>query len=47
MKKFLYALKQTLPFMYVSEYSTNGHREVAVWRQWFGKVLLHKRWTVA
>ena len=39
MKRMIWSLKQLLPFVYVSEYSTNGHLEVAVWRQWFGKSL--------
>jgi len=39
--------KPFVPKMFFSEYSTNGHREVAVWRQWFGKILWCKRWVVS
>jgi hypothetical protein len=47
MNKFIWMLKQLLPLSYVSEYSTNGHREVAVWHMWLGRCFNVKRWTVA
>jgi len=37
MKKLWFLLMQLFPLMYVSEYRTNDHCEVAVWRQWFGR----------
>ena len=46
MKKLFWAIKQLFPFMYLSEYSTNGHREVAVWRMWMGRSFSIKRWKV-
>jgi len=39
-------IKQLFPLLQYSSYSTNDHREVAVWRQWFGRVLWVKRWIV-
>ncbi len=47
MKKLFWMLKQLAPCTYHSEYSTNGHREVAVWRQWLGRVLWHKNYVIA
>lgn len=46
MKRLIWMLKQVFPCMYFSKYNTDGHREVAVWRQWFGKVLWHKRFVI-
>lgn len=47
MKKFVWALKQLLPFGYCSEYGTNGRKEVAVWRMWMGRCFAVRRWQVA
>lgn len=47
MRKFAWRLKQLIPSLWVSEYSTNGHREVAVWRMWFGHTSSIKRWKIA
>ena len=46
MKKIIWLIKQLIPCMYFSKYSTDGHREVAVWRQWFGVVLWHQTYEV-
>jgi len=45
MKKLWFLLMQLFPLMYVSEYRTNDHREVAVWRQWFGRPFQIQSWT--
>nr|WP_315021757.1 hypothetical protein [uncultured Aminipila sp.] len=40
MKNLLFKLKQLFPLMYWSKYKdANGNGQIAVWRQWFGKVL--------
>jgi hypothetical protein len=44
--RILSLLKTLIPVTLYSQYSTNGHREVAVWRMWFGKSYDVKRWEV-
>lgn len=42
--KVWFYIKQALPFMYWSTYKdANGNGQIAIWRQWFGKVLWCKR----
>lgn len=37
MKKFLFLIKQLLPFTYWSKFSTpDGKKYLTIWRQWFG-----------
>jgi len=39
MKMLTWYLRQLLPSIYWSRYTDNsGHRHVAIWRMWFGKV---------
>jgi len=47
MNKLIWMLKQLLPLTYVSEYSTDSHREVAVWHMWLGHTFDTKHWAVA
>lgn len=37
---------QIFPRMYYSEYETDGHKEVAIWKMWFGHTYDIKRWNV-
>jgi hypothetical protein len=39
-------IRQLLPLMYFTEYEASGQRKISVWRQWFGRVLWHKSYTV-
>lgn len=40
MNKAKYMLKQLFPMMYWCKYKdATGNKDVAIWRQWFGKVL--------
>jgi len=44
--RILSLLKTLMPVTYYSQYSTNGHREVAVWRMWLNRSDNIKRWQV-
>ncbi len=42
MSKFVWLLKQLLPFQYKTQYRTyDGQLYFAVWRMWFGQVFAH------
>lgn len=45
MKKVFFYLKQLLPLTYYSMYQVDGKKELAIWRQWFGKPYKIKRFT--
>jgi hypothetical protein len=40
------AVKWFFPCIYISEYETDGQREVVISRSWFGKVLWIRRWNI-
>ena len=46
MKKIIWSLKQLLPFTYFSEYTTEGRREVAIWKMWMGRSYSINRWQI-
>lgn len=47
MKKILFLIKQVFPLMYWTKYKdANGNGQIAIWRQWFGKVLWVKRFQI-
>jgi hypothetical protein len=39
-------LLQIFPKTYYSEYETEGHKKVAIWKMWFGCTYDIKKWTV-
>ena len=46
MQKIMYYAKQLFPFTYWSKYKTSdGKTNIAIWRQWFGKVFNHCHFT--
>lgn len=45
--KIEYFLKWFFPCRYYSEYETDSHKEVAIWRSWFGITLWIKRWNTS
>lgn len=50
--RMLWCVRQLYPKIYISEYvvmkdkETEDHKEVQVFRMWFGKVLWVKKWEV-
>lgn len=47
MKKVLFYLKQLLPLKYHSKYKdATGNYRIAIWRQWFGKVLWRENYVI-
>ncbi len=45
--KIIYLIKQIVPMMYFSKYKdANNNLEIAIWRQWLGKVSWVKRFKV-
>lgn len=48
MKRFIFKLKQILPFMYWSKYTTpDGKKHITIWRQCFCKPFNIKQFTLA
>jgi hypothetical protein len=41
-----WAIKWFFPCMYFSEYEIDGHKEISVWRSWFGKTLWIRTWNI-
>lgn len=44
--KIEWAVKWFFPFVYFSEYGIDGHKEVSIWRSWFGKTLWIRSWRI-